>query len=374
MASLFSSEGGKLRRARVFNFSAGPGAIPEEVLHQARAEFTDWNGSGQSALELPFTGPDFKTLLAKVERDLRELIVLPENYQVLFMHGGASAQFALVPLNLLNKKGCADYIETGHWSNRAIFEARRYGDIRVAASSASTGFDRIPKEREWQLDPGAAYCHITTNETANGIEYHWIPDSGEVPLVADMTSNFLTRPFDSARFGLIYASAQKNIGPAGLTLVLIRKDLICSALPATPSVFDYKVQSDNGSLFNTPLTYGIYIAGLMFQWIKRQGGLEEMERRSQRKSQKLYAAIDESSDFYNCPALIPDRSRTNVCFTLPDEALTRQFLNESSAHGLINIKGHPAVGGVRVSLYNGMPEEGVDALTVFMAEFSRDHR
>lgn len=359
------------RREQVFNFAAGPGAIPEEVLLQARDELLDWRGTGMSVWELPFTGAEFREITARAADDLRQLLAIPSQYRVLFMHGGASAQFSLIPLNLLRGKGSADYADTGHWSRKAIIEARRYCAVNVAASGAATGFDRIPAWEEWRLDPGAAYCHITANETANGSEYHWVPDTGAVPLVADMTSNFLSRPVEVVRYGLIYAGAQKNIGPAGLTVVVVREDLIGGAAAATPSVFDYAIQAEADCCYNTPLTYAIYLAGLVFQWLKRQGGLTAMEARNARKSHKLYAAIARSGGFYRCPVIPRDRSRMNVCFTLADPALTESFLEQAAECGLVNLRGHKAAGGLRASLYNAMPEEGVARLVEFMDEFAR---
>ncbi len=358
----------------VYNFGSGPGMMPPPVLQQAQAEMTGWQGSGVSVWELPFTGDEFQTIADRAKRDLRELLAIPDHFHILFMQGGASAQFSLVPLNLLptNLQGedsRADYIETGHWSRKAIAEGRRYCRIHIAASGERSGFTQVPPKEQWQLDPGAAYCHITTNETANGLQYHGMPDTGAVPLVADMTSDFLSRPIDFDRFGLVYAGAQKNIGPAGLTIVVVREDLIDEPLPATPSAFSYKIQHETNGRFNTPLTYGIYLAGLVFKHLKALGGMSAIETHNERKSRRLYSAIDDNP-FYSCPIDPEHRSRMNLCFTLADPALDHQFLEQAKAQGLINLTGHPATGGVRASLYNAMPESGVEALVNFMNEFS----
>jgi phosphoserine aminotransferase len=354
-----------------FNFAAGPGAVPREILEQARDEMLDWHGTGMSVLEMPFTGPAFGKILAAAGNDLRHLLGIPPSHRILFLQGGAYAHFALVPMNLLRGRGTADYVETGHWSRRAITEARRYCQVNVAASSAMSGFDRVPPLTQWHLDTEAAYCHITTNETAEGVQFHWTPDSGETPLVADMTSDFLSRPVDVAQYGLIYASAQKNVGPAGLTVVIVREDLLGHPLANTPTVFDYGGQADSDSKVNTPPTYSIYVAGLVFQWLRRQGGLVEMARRARSRSARVYAAIDGSGGFYRCSIEHPDRSIVNVCFHLADETLERTFLEQADSQGLLNLKGHPVHGGLRASLYNAMTEEGVDGLVAFMEEFRR---
>jgi phosphoserine aminotransferase len=371
-----SSDDGRMRRARlrpVFNFAAGAGVLPAEVLARLRDEMLEWNGTGMSPMELPFSGREFKAIAAAAKQDLRELLDIPGEYAVLLMPGGASVHFAAVPMNLLRLRRHADYVETGYWSGKAMAEARRYCEVRVAASSAPTGFDRIPPPPALAVSPEAAYCHITANETAEGLEYHWTPPTGGVPLVADMTSNLLSRPVDVTRYGLIYASAQKNIGPAGLSIVIVRRDLIGGALPETPAVLDYKVQADHDSLYSTPPTWAIYAAGLVFQWVKAQGGVAAMDRLNRRKSAKLHAAIDESAGFYRCRVARSDRSRMTVCFSLGDPALTGRFLEQARQRGLLNLAGHPAVGGIRASLYNAMPEAGVDALVAFMREFGRAH-
>jgi phosphoserine aminotransferase len=354
---------------RVFNFAAGPAVMPRPVLEAARDELLDWRGRGHSVWELPFTGADYKRIAAEAQADLRALLNIPADYEVLFMHGGASAQFSVVPLNLLDADGTADYVMTGHWAKKAIVEARRFGAVSVVAEGPE-GFTALPARESWKLNPDADYCHITANETGDGLEYHWTPETGETPLVADMTSNILSRPFDVSRYGLIYAGAQKNIGPAGLCVVIVRRDLVGRARRATPSVFDYQVQIDTDGRFNTPLTYAVYLAGLVFDWLKAEGGVAAMARAAERKSGKLYRAID-GGDFYHCPVAIADRSRMNVCFGLAEPSLEPLFLTEAEAHGLVNLKGHAAIGGIRASLYNAMPEAGVDALVEFMADFAQ---
>jgi phosphoserine aminotransferase len=358
--------------ARGFNFAAGPAVMPAEVLAQAQREFLDWEGSGFSILETPFTGDAFKALIRKTRDDLRRLLAVPDDYHILFMHGGASAQFSLVPLNLLGNAAGADYVETGYWSRKNMREAGRYCRINVAASSAETGFDRMPEA--WHPDPGSAYCHITSNETANGVQFHHVPEAGGLPLVADMTSDFLSRPLDVSRYGLIYAGAQKNIGPAGLTIVIVRADLLGRAHPATPVVFSYQMQAEADSMLNTPITFAVYLAGLVFRWIAAQGGVMAMAHNSMRRSSAVYRAVDESGGFYRCPVLPAYRSRMNVCFTLADDAFTPMFLSDAAAEGLLHLKGHPMTGGIRASLYNAMPDAGVEALVDFMQRFAeRNH-
>lgn len=351
---------------RCYNFAAGPGTMPLEVLEQAQREFTDWQGRGLSLLEMPFTGDDFKGIMRRARTSLRRLLNIPERYHILFMAGGASAQFALVPLNLLGTAGRADYIETGHWSRRASGEAGRYCAVNVAASTSG----RLPQRL--RLDPGAAYCHFTSNETADGVQFHAFPACGDVPLVADMTSDFLTRPLEVEKFGLIYASAQKNIGPAGFTVVIVRDDLCDRALPATPTVFNYGRQQAAESLLNTPATFAVYLADLVFQWVIERGGLGAMAERSRTRSEQIYRIVDESDGFYRALAAPDCRSRVNICFTLAAE-LEPVFLAEAAAHGLINLKGHGALGGIRASLYNAMPDAGVSALAGFMQAFAAQH-
>lgn len=355
---------------RAYNFAAGPAMMPAPVLARIRADLPEWRGHGLSVMEMPFTGPTFKGIAARARQGLADLLALPPGYRILFLHGGAMAQFALVPLNLLRGKEAADYAVTGYWSGRAVTEAERYCQVRIAASGEAGGFSSIPAPSDWRLSADSAYCHITSNETANGVEFHWTPDTGAVPLVADMTSSFLSRPIEVERFGLIYASAQKNIGPSGLTVVILREDLIGGAHPLTPSVFNFEVQAANESMYNTPTTFSVYVAGLVFEWVKERGGLEAMERASLAKSGKLYDLID-GGEFYRCPVVTQARSRMNVCFGLADRSLEDRFLAEAESAGLLNLKGHGKIGGFRASLYNAMPQAGVDALTGFMADFAR---
>ena len=356
--------------ARVFNFSAGPAVLPEPVLAQAAQEMLDWHGSGMSVMEMSHRGKEFISIHAAAEADLRELLAIPKNYKVLFLQGGAAAQFATIPMNLLRGKSGADYVNTGQWSAKAIGEAKKYCKVNVAASSADANFTYVPKQAQWKLDSNAAYVHITTNETIGGVEFQWIPETGEVPLVADASSHILSRPMDVSRYGLIYAGAQKNIGPAGLVIVIVREDLIGHAAPMTPTVFDYKVQAENDSMYNTPSTYGIYIAGLVFQWLKKLGGLARMEEINLRKAGLVYDYLDQT-EFYHSPVAKEDRSRMNIPFTLRNDALDKTFLAEAEAQGLTQLKGHRSVGGMRASVYNAMPMAGVEALVQFMREFER---
>ncbi len=351
---------------RVYNFSAGPAMLPEEVLQQAREELLDWQGSGMSVMEMSHRGREFISIAARAEADLREIMSIPDDYRVLFLQGGASSQFAMVPLNLLGDKGSADYIDTGSWSKKALAEARRYCEANIAGAAQH----RVPSQDELRLNPEAAYLHYTPNETIAGVEFPYIPDAGSVPLVADASSTILSRPLDVSRYGIIYAGAQKNIGPAGLTVVILREDLIGDPRSGTPAMFSYRIHAENGSMYNTPPTYAWYLAGLVFNWIKRKGGLEAMAGINRRKAEKLYAAID-GSDFYHNPVEPGSRSWMNVPFTLADPALDAAFLAEAQEHGLVTLQGHRSVGGMRASIYNAMPEEGVDALVAFMAEFER---
>ncbi len=357
--------------SRPYNFSAGPAVLPEAVLEQAKAELLDWRGSGMSVMEMSHRGKEFISIAAQAEADLRELLKIPANYKVLFLQGGATAQFAVVPMNLLRGKTKADYLNTGQWSKKAISEAKRYCQVNVAASSEAAKFTTIPPRDAWQCDPQAAYFHYTPNETINGVEFHHIPQVGDVPLAVDMSSTLLSRPLDVSKFGVIYAGAQKNIGPAGLTIVIVRDDLLGQTLPGTPSLFDYQAQAENDSMLNTPPTYAWYIAGLVFQWLKDQGGLEAMAQRNQRKAGKLYAAIEQSGGFYKNPVDPACRSWMNVPFTLADPALDKTFLAEAKQAGLLTLSGHRSVGGMRASIYNAMPEAGVQALLDLMQEFAR---
>jgi phosphoserine aminotransferase len=358
--------------ARVFNFSAGPAVLPEPVLRQAAEEMLDWHGSGMSVMEMSHRGKEFIAIHAEAEADLRELLAIPANYKVLFLQGGAAGQFAVVPMNLLRGKAGADYVNTGQWSKKAISEAKKYCKVNIAASSEGANFSYAPPQADWKLDPGAAYVHYTSNETIGGVEFQWIPDTGNVPLVADMSSHILSRPLDVSRYGLIYAGAQKNIGPAGLTIVIVRDDLIGQALPTTPEVFNYKVQADADSMINTPPTYAVYIAGLVFKWLKSRGGMIEMERINIAKSGLIYDFLDQT-EFYHSPVAKSDRSRMNIPFTLRNDKLDAEFLKQAENSGLTQLKGHRSVGGMRASIYNAMPVEGVRALVDFMRDFERKH-
>ncbi len=357
---------------RVYNFSAGPAMLPEAVLRRAADEMVDWHGSGMSIMEMSHRGKAFVSVAEQAEADLRELLAVPDNYKVLFLQGGATGQFAAVPMNLLRGRAGADYVVTGAWSKKAVGEAKRYGEARVAATNEEAGGMTIPPQSEWRLSEDAAYVHYTPNETISGLEFQWVPETGDVPLVADMSSNILSRPIDVSRFGVIYAGAQKNIGPSGLALVIVRDDLIGDAWPQTPSIWDYGRQAEADSMLNTPPTYALYMAGLVFQWLKEGGGLAEMARVNERKAQKLYRAIDQS-DFYANPVDPQCRSWMNVPFTLADPNLDQTFLEQATAAGLTTLKGHRSVGGMRASIYNAMPEAGVDRLIEFMAEFERSH-
>ena len=360
---------------RVFNFSPGPAALPETVLRQAADEMLDWQGTGMSVMEMSHRGKAFMGIAEEAASLLRELMGVPANYKTLFMQGGAIAENAIVPMNMLRGKTSADYIDTGAWSIRSIEEARKYGAVNVAASSADTHYTTIPKRSSWQLDPDAAYVHICSNETIGGVEYDQAPDMAGlngVPLVADMSSSILSRPVDVSAYGLIYGGAQKNIGPAGLTLVIVREDLIGHALPCTPSAFDYQVVADNDSMFNTPPTYAIYIAGLVFKWIKAQGGLVAMETHNRQKAALLYGYLD-SSAFYRAPVAHDCRSLMNVPFFLHDAALDAAFLNGAEERGMVQLKGHRIVGGMRASIYNAMPLAGVQALVDYMKDFAAAH-
>jgi phosphoserine aminotransferase len=358
---------------RAFNFSAGPAALPLEVLQEAAAELYDYRGTGMSVMEMSHRSDEFVDIARRAEADLRELLAVPDDYAVLFLQGGATAQFAAVPLNLLGEKSCADHVDTGAWAKKAIEEAQRYCRANVVASSKATKYDRVPARSEWKLDPNAAYVHIIGNETIGGVEYHEIPEVGGVPLVSDMSSTLLSRPIDVTRFGAIYAGAQKNIGPAGLVLVIVRRDLLGRARADTPSILDWTLNAESESMYNTPATYSWYIAGLVFKWIKRQGGLTVMEQRNRAKAQKLYRAID-NSNFYHCPVVERDRSLMNVTFTLADESLDKAFVKGADAAGMQNLKGHRSVGGMRASIYNAVPEAAVDALIEYMADFETEHR
>jgi len=358
--------------ARVFNFSAGPAMLPQAVIEQARDEMLDWNGSGMSVMEMSHRGKEYMSIAAQAEADLRELMAIPANYKVLFLQGGASSQFAMVPMNLLRGKKSADYINTGDWSKKAIAEAKKYCQVNVVADTSAGNFVTAPSQAELKLNPDAAYVHYTPNETIRGVEFDYVPQTNGVPLVADMSSTILSRPIDVSKFGVIYAGAQKNIGPAGVTVVIVREDLIGETIPGTPTMFDYKIHAENESMYNTPATYSWYLSGLVFQWLKKLGGLQKMAEINKRKADKLYAAI-EASGFYKNPVNPAYRSWMNVPFTLPKEELDEVFLKEAKKAGLVTLKGHRSVGGMRASIYNAMPEEGVDALIAFMADFQKRH-
>jgi len=357
---------------RVFNFSAGPAVLPQPVLEKARDEMLDWHGSGMSVMEMSHRGKEFIAIHAQAEASLRELLAIPKNYKVLFLQGGAIAENAIVPMNLLRGRTAADYINTGEWSKKSIKEAKKYCSVNVAASSEDRNFSYIPPAESWRLNKDAAYVHICSNETIGGVEYHWVPDTGETPLVADMSSHILSRPVDVSRYGLIYAGAQKNIGPAGLTIVIVRDDLLGQALPITPSAFDYKQQADTDSMLNTPPTYAVYIAGLVFEWLKQLGGLPEIEKRNVAKAGLLYDYLDQSR-FFISPIEKRDRSRMNVPFKLRDESLDEAFLKGARDAGMVQLKGHRAVGGMRASIYNAMPIEGVRTLVDYMKSFEQRH-
>ncbi len=354
-----------------YNFSAGPAVLPKEVLQQAQAEMLDWQGSGMSVMEMSHRGKEYMGIHAQAEADLRELMAIPKNYKVLFLQGGAHLQFSMIPLNLLRGKASADYVNTGIWSKKAIDEAKKFCHVNEAASSADKKFTYVPDIKSWKLDRDAAYVHYTPNETIDGVEFGWVPDTGDVPLVADMSSNILSRPYDVSSFGLIYAGAQKNIGPAGVTLVIVRDDLVGHADPRLPTMLNYRTHADADSMYNTPPTYGIYMSGLVFQWLKKNGGVAAMEKTNIAKAKLLYDAIDGSSGFYSCPVNKTDRSRMNVPFKTADAATDAEFLKQADARGMLQLKGHKLAGGMRASIYNAMPIEGVQALVDFMHEFAR---
>ena len=355
--------------SRVFNFSAGPAALPEEVLKQAADEMLDWHGSGQSVMEMSHRGKEFISIAEAAEADLRELLAIPANYKVLFLQGGASLQFDMIPINLLQGKPVADYIHTGEWAKKAIKAAKVYCNVNIAASAEDKNFTYAPAQSDLKLTKGAAYVHYTANETIGGVEFNWVPSTGDVPLVCDMSSNILSRQVDIAKYGLIYAGAQKNIGPAGLAIVMVRDDLIGKAQPTPPAMLDYKTHADADSMYNTPPTYGIYIAGLVFQWLNKNGGIAAMERKNIEKANLLYNYL-ETTDFYRNPVTKSDRSRMNVPFTLKDAALDEEFLKGAKARGMVQLKGHRSVGGMRASIYNAMPISGVKALVEYMKEFA----
>jgi phosphoserine aminotransferase len=354
--------------ARVYNFSAGPSVLPEPVLEKAAKELLEYPGSGQSVMEMSHRSPEYQAIFDSAEALLREVMAIPDNYKVLFLQGGASAQFAMVPLNLFGRAPTADFVNTGTWSKKAINEAKRYGTARVVATSEDKKFSYIPTLDRSLFDPGAAYVHITTNNTIEGTRFRQLPDTGSVPLVADMSSNILGEVYDVSKFGIIYAGAQKNIAPAGVTVVIVRDDLPGSALPVTPTVFNYKVHADENSMYNTPPCYCIYMAKLVFEWLKQQGGVAAMQQVNERKAALLYDFLDNSKVFRG--TAVPEfRSLMNVPFTAPSEDIDKRFIKEAAAAGFVNLKGHRSVGGMRASIYNAMPEQGVAKLVEFMKKF-----
>ncbi len=356
---------------RAYNFCAGPAALPDAVLQQAADELVDWHGRGCSIMEMSHRSADFVGVAETAEQDLRDLLAIPDNYKVLFLQGGASQQFAQIPMNLLRGKSSADYVNTGMWSDKAISEAKRYTQVNVVASDEANNFRTVPDFSQWNINSDSAYLHYTPNETIHGVEFDFVPEV-DLPLVADFSSSILSEPIDVSKFGLIYAGAQKNIGPAGIVVVIVREDLLGQALPGTATMLDYSVAAKNGSMYNTPPTFAWYLAGLVFKWLKANGGLTAMAAVNRRKADALYAAID-GSDFYANPVELRYRSRMNIPFTLADARLEKTFLAEAEAARLLNLAGHRSVGGMRASLYNAVSEKAVQALTGFMADFERRH-
>jgi phosphoserine aminotransferase len=355
----------------VYNFSAGPAVLPQEVLQQAAAEMMDWHGSGMSVMEMSHRGPEFMAIHDAALRDFRELLAVPENYKVLFLQGGGLGENAIVPMNLVGRKpqpATVDFVITGSWTRKSAKEAAKYAHVNIAATAEDNNLTAVPDQANWKLTKNAAYVHVCTNETIDGLEYNFVPDTGDVPLVADMSSHILARPVDVTRYGAIFGGAQKNIGPAGLTVVIVREDLLGHALPICPSAFDWTVIAENNSMYNTPPTYSIYIAGLVFQWLKRQGGVAAIEQKNIAKARLLYEYLD-STGFYQNRVAVESRSRMNVPFYLHDEALNTAFLAGAKERKLLQVKGHKSVGGMRASLYNAMPIEGVQALIDYMKDF-----
>jgi len=354
--------------SRIFNFSAGPAALPEAVLSQVQADMLEWQGQGASVMELSHRGKPFMAVAEQAEQDLRDLLAIPDNYKVLFLQGGATMQFSAIPLNLLGDKTVANYAHTGHWSKKAIADAKRFCDVNVVCDTSDEGYKHVPAASDWQIDENAAYMHITPNETIAGVEFEWLPEV-DMPIVADMSSTILSRPLDVSKYGVIYAGAQKNIGPAGLTIVIVREDLMGQFKANAPRLLDYQVMAESDSMSNTPPTFAWYLAGLVFKWLKEQGGVEAIEQSNRAKAQKLYDYVDASGGFYTNPVAVSDRSLMNVPFILADDSLDAAFLEQSHAAGLHSLKGHRSVGGMRASIYNAMPAEGIDALIDFMNEF-----
>jgi phosphoserine aminotransferase len=355
----------------IYNFSAGPAVLPKPVLARAQAEMLDWHSSGMSVMEMSHRGKEFTSILEKTEADFRTLLNIPSNYKVLFLQGGAIAENAMIPLNLLNGKA-ADYAVTGGWSKRSVDDARAFGTINVVCSTEAENYKHVPAYDGWKLNKDAAYLHICTNETMSGVEFDGLPHAGSVPIVADMSSHILSREIDVSKYGVIYAGAQKNIGPAGLCLVIVREDLLGRASSQTPAVFHWKTQAENASMINTPPTYGIYIAGLVFEWLLAQGGVAAIEKANIAKAKLLYDYID-STDFYANHVAKNKRSRMNIPFYLKNESLNDAFLKGAEAAGLLQLKGHRAVGGMRASIYNAMPIEGVQALVDYMKSFAKNN-
>ncbi len=356
--------------SRAYNFSAGPAALPEEVLRQAQAELLEWGGARASVMEVSHRGKAFIAMAEEAERDLRELLSVPANYKILFLQGGATQHFAQLPMNFAQRGQAVDYVLTGDWSEKAAKEARAWADVRIAASSSNSNYDRIPARETWQLSADAAYVHITPNETIRGVEFHAVPDVGNVPLIGDVSSTILSRPLDVSRYAVLYAGAQKNIGPSGLVVMLVRDDLLDRCPGNIAKIFNYAEHAAQGSMLNTPNTWGWYLAGLVFKWVKAQGGVAAMAQRNRAKAELLYDYIDGSA-YYRNPVEHSARSWMNVPFTLPSEELDARFLKESEAAGLLALKGHRAVGGMRASIYNAMPLEGVQALVDFMRDFAQ---
>lgn len=355
---------------RAYNFCAGPAALPQAVLTEAQKDLLSYKGKGLSVMEMSHRSADYVAIAEEAEKDLRDLLKVPANYKVLFLQGGASTQFAQVPMNLLRGRNTADYVNTGMWSTKALQEARRYCEVNVVASDEHNKFRGVPAFDTWRLNDQAAYLHYVQNETIHGVQFPYVPEV-DVPLVADFSSSILSEPIDVSRFGLIYAGAQKNIGPAGIVVVIVREDLLGDVLPATPTMLDYKVAADNHSMYNTPPTFAWYLSGLVFKWLKHHGGLTAIAEINKRKAGKLYGAIDNSGGFYHNPVMVPYRSIMNVPFTIMDAELDKPFLKGAEARGLLNLAGHRSVGGMRASLYNAVPEEAVDALVDYMQEFQK---
>ncbi len=358
--------------SRAYNFCAGPAALPEAVLKQAQSELLDWHGKGLSVMEMSHRSDEYTAIAAEAEQDLRDLLNVPSNYKVLFMQGGASQQFAQIPLNFLADGGCADYIDTGIWSKKSIDEARRFGNINVAASAKEHDYFAIPGQNEWKLSKDAAYVHYASNETIGGLQFDWTPDTGDTPLVVDMSSDILSRPINVSDYGMIYAGAQKNIGPSGLVVGIVREDLLGHARASCPTMLNYKVAADNGSMYNTPPTFSWYLSGLVFKWLKEQGGLDAMAKLNHAKQALLYKTIDDS-DFYSNPVAKNNRSWMNVPFRLADAKLDKAFLAGADEHGLLNLQGHRSVGGMRASIYNAVSLEAVEALVAYMQAFEKEH-